>query len=58
MHDASKLYQKRCQQTKERANALYRVLNDHQREMERQGIEYWLLRKTIKEGESQGRCRD
>jgi hypothetical protein len=49
MHNASKLYQKRCQQTKERANELYRVLTDHQREMERQGVEHWLLKKTIKE---------
>jgi hypothetical protein len=49
MHNASKLYRKRCQQTKERANELYRILNDHQREMERQGIEHWLLKKTIKE---------
>jgi len=49
MHNASKLYRKRCQQTKERADALYRVLGDHQREMERQGVEHWLLRKTIKE---------
>jgi hypothetical protein len=49
MHNASKLYRKRCQQTKERADALYRDLNDHQREMERQGVEHWLLRKTIKE---------
>ncbi len=49
MHNASKLYRKRCQQTKERADALYRVLNDHQRELERQGVEHWLLRKTIKE---------
>src|SRR5262249_13422031 len=29
-HNASKLYRKRCQQTKERADALYRLLNDHQ----------------------------
>jgi hypothetical protein len=49
MHNASKLYQKRCQQTKERADALYRVLNDHQMELEQQGVEHWLLRKTIKE---------
>ena len=49
MCNASKLYQKRCQQTKERADALYRDLNHHQREMERQGVEYWLLKKTIKE---------
>jgi hypothetical protein len=49
MHNASKLYRKRCQQTKERADALYRVLNDHQREMERQGVEHWLVKKTIKE---------
>jgi hypothetical protein len=47
MHNASKLYRKRCEQTKERADALYRVLNNHQ--MERQGVEYWLLKKTIKE---------
>jgi hypothetical protein len=49
MHNASKLYRKRCEQTKERADALYRVLNDHQMEMEQQGVEYWLLKKTIKE---------
>jgi hypothetical protein len=49
MHNASKLYRKRCQQTKARADALYRDLNDHQMEMERQGVEHWLLRKTIKE---------
>jgi hypothetical protein len=49
MHNASKLYRKRCQQTKERADALYRILNDHQRELERQGVEYWILRQTIKE---------
>jgi hypothetical protein len=49
MHNASKLYRKRCQQTKERADALYRVLNDHQMELERQGVEHLLLRKTIKE---------
>ena len=49
MHNASKLYRKRCQQTKERADALYRDLNTHQMEMERQGVEHWLLRKTIKE---------
>src|SRR5437764_3737761 len=49
MHNASKLYQKRCQQTKERADALYRVLNAHQMEMERQGVEHWLRRQTIKE---------
>jgi len=49
MHNASKLHRKRSQQTKERADALYRKLNDHQREMERQGVEYWLLKKTIKE---------
>jgi len=49
MHNASKLYRKRCQQTKERADTLYRDLNHHQIEMERQGVEHWLLRKTIKE---------
>ena|ERR1051326_6818568 len=49
MEPASKLYRKRCQQTKERADALYRILNDHQREMERQGVADFLLRKTIKE---------
>jgi hypothetical protein len=49
MHNASKLYRKRCQQTKGRADVLYRDLNHHQREMERQGVEHWLLRKTIKE---------
>jgi hypothetical protein len=49
MRNASKLYRKRCQQTKERADALYRVLNDHQMEMERQDVEHWLRRQTIKE---------
>jgi hypothetical protein len=48
-HNASKLYTKRCKLTKERATALYRVLNDHQIELEQQGTESWLLRKTIKE---------
>ncbi len=52
MRTASKLHQKRCQQTKEHADALYRVLNDHQMELERQGVEHWLLRKTIKEEQS------
>jgi hypothetical protein len=49
MHNASKLYVKRCKLTKERADALYRVLNHHQMELEQQGVDYWLLRKTIKE---------
>lgn len=49
MRNASKLHRKRSQQTKEHADALYRDLNNHQREMERQGVEYWLLKKTIKE---------
>jgi hypothetical protein len=49
MHNASKLHRKRSQQTKERADALYRDLNHHQIEMERQEVEHWLLRKTIKE---------
>ena len=47
--NASKLYTKRCKLTKERATALSRVLNDHQIELEQQGMENWLLRKTIKE---------
>ncbi len=49
MRNASKLYRKRCEQTKERADTLYRVLNDHQMELERQGVEHWLRRQTIKE---------
>ncbi|BCL84547.1 hypothetical protein ccbrp13_70120 [Ktedonobacteria bacterium brp13] len=49
MHNASKLHRKRSQQTKERADALYCDLNHHQMEMERQEVEHWLLRKTIKE---------
>jgi hypothetical protein len=49
MHNASKLYTKRCKLTKERATELYRVLNDHQMELERQGMDHWMLRKTIKE---------
>jgi hypothetical protein len=47
--NASKLYMKRCKLTKERATALYRVLNDHQIALEQQGMENWLLRKTLKE---------
>ncbi len=49
MHNASKLYRKRCTLTKERATELYRVLNDHQMELERQGMDHWLRRQTIKE---------
>ncbi len=49
MDNASKLYRKRCQLTKERATELYRVLNNHQMELERQDMDRWLLRKTIKE---------
>ncbi len=49
MHNASKLYRKRCTLTKERADALYRDLNTHQMDLERQGVEYWEWRKTIKE---------
>src|SRR5260370_27973696 len=45
MRNASKLYRKRCQQTKERADVLYRLLNDHQMNMERQGAENWPFRK-------------
>jgi len=48
-HNASKLYTKRCQQTKERATELYRLLNNHQIELEQQRKKDWLLRKTIKE---------
>jgi hypothetical protein len=48
-HNASKLYTKRCQQTKERATELYRLLNNHQIELEQQGMKDWELRKTIKE---------
>jgi len=49
MHNASKLYRKRCQLTKERADALYRVLNTHQMELVRQDMDRYLLRTTIKE---------
>jgi hypothetical protein len=49
MHNASKLYRKRCQLTKERADTLYRVLNNHQMELERQGMDRWQLRQTIRE---------
>jgi hypothetical protein len=40
---------KRCKLTKDRATALYRILNDHQIELEQQDMESWLLRKTLKE---------
>jgi hypothetical protein len=49
MHNASKLYRKRCQLTRNRATELYRVLNDHQVELERQNMDRYLLRTTIKE---------
>ncbi len=49
IHNASTLYRKRCQFTKERADALYRVLNHHQMELERQGLENFQVRQTIKE---------
>jgi hypothetical protein len=49
MHNASKLYAKRGKLTKERAAELYRALNTHQMELERQGMDHWLLRQTIKE---------
>lgn len=49
MHNASKLYRKRCTLTKERATELYRVLNDYQMELERQGMDHWQRRQTIKE---------
>ena len=49
MHNASKLYVKRCQLTKERADALYRVLSAHQMELVRQGVENFQVRQTIKE---------
>jgi hypothetical protein len=47
--NAGKLYTKRCQLTKGRARELYRVLNNHQIELEQQEMEHWVLRKTIKE---------
>ena len=49
MHNASKLYRKRCQLTKDRATELYRVLNTHQTELEQQGVDRWQVRQTIKE---------
>jgi hypothetical protein len=49
MRKASKLHRKRSHQTKEHADALYRDLNNRQMEVERQGFEYGLLKKTIKE---------
>ena len=49
MHNASKLYAKRCKLTKERATELYYVLNNHQLELERQEVDRWQLRQTIKE---------
>jgi hypothetical protein len=48
-HNACKLYRKRCTLTKERADALYRDLNQQQMDLERQSVEYWKLRVTIKE---------
>ena len=49
MHNASQLYVKRCKLTKERADALYRVLGVHQMELVQQGVDQWQVRQTIKE---------
>ena len=49
MYKAGKLHNKRSQLTKERATELYRVLNDHQMELELQDVDRYLLRKTIRE---------
>ena len=54
---ASRLYGRRCRETKERAKALYRALNDHQRELERQGVDDRTLRATIKEEQRVARMR-
>jgi hypothetical protein len=48
MRNASLLHHKRCQQTKAHADVLYRDLNAHQRELDQQGVDPWLLRKTLK----------
>lgn len=48
-HKAGTLYTKRCQQTKERADALYRDLSQRQRELEREGGEPWQRRAIIKD---------
>jgi hypothetical protein len=55
---ASRLYARRCRETKERAKALYRALNDHQRELVRQGVDGRPLRTTKKRGTAGGRCGD
>jgi hypothetical protein len=49
LHNASKLYRKRCQLTKVRATELYRVLNTHRMELARQEVEHWQVRQMIKE---------
>jgi hypothetical protein len=46
---SSRLSARRCRETKEQAKALYRALNDHQRELERQGVNDRTLRATIKQ---------
>jgi|GEM_PF-1113325 len=46
---ASRRYVRRCRETKEQAKALYRRLNDHQWELERQGVDDRTMRATIKE---------
>ncbi len=53
MHNASKLYRQRCQRTKEQATELYRVLNTHQMELERQDMDRYLSRNIIKEEKSE-----
>lgn len=48
-HKAGALYKKRCQLTKERADALYRGLEQRQRELEREGVTPWKQRDLIKD---------
>jgi hypothetical protein len=49
MYNASKLYVKRCQLTKARADSLYRVLNRRLLSLEREGMEQEKQRAMIKE---------
>ncbi len=46
---AIQLYSKRCAATQERATELAGTLHEHQLELERQGVDRWLLQTTLQE---------
>jgi hypothetical protein len=58
MHNASKLYTKRCKLTKEQARELSHDLATQQITLEQKGMDEWLLRKTRKREKSCCRGRN